>query len=63
MLIQDIDRHLDKQGKKKTDSKKVLSEEYWEYLNVFFKKVSDKLPEHDSLNYHIKLKGDLKKML
>ena len=61
--IQDINKHLNKQGKKETDSKKVLLKKYWNYLNIFLKKVSDKLSEHNSSDYHIKLKKDLKKIL
>ena len=54
---------MNKQGKKETDSRKVLSEEYWKYLDIFLKKASDKLSEYDSSDYHIELKGDLKKTL
>ena len=61
--IWDIDRHLNKQGKEEINPRKVLSEEYWKYLNIFFKKASDKLSEHSPSDYHIELKEDLKKML
>ena len=63
VLIWDINKHLNKQDKEKTDPQKVLLKKYWEYLDIFFKKVSDKLLEHDLSDYHIELKRDLKKML
>ena len=54
---------MNKQDKEETDSRKVLLKKYWKYLNVFLKKASDKLSEHNSLDYHIELERDLKKIL
>ena len=54
---------MNKQDKKKTDSRKVLLKKYWEYLNVFLKKASDKLSEYNPSDYYIELKGDLKETL
>ena len=63
MSIWDINKHLNKQDKKKTDPKKVLLKKYWKYLNIFLKKVSNKLSEYNSSDYYIELKEDSKKML
>ena len=54
---------MNKQGKKKTDFRKVLLKKYWKYLDIFSKKASDKLSEHNPSDYHIELKGDLKEIL
>jgi hypothetical protein len=54
---QDIDIQLSKTEKTSIDSKTVVSLEYHDFLNVFFKQEADKLPSHrDGHDHRIELK-------
>jgi hypothetical protein len=59
---QDIDIQLSKTEKISIDSKTVLSLEYHDFLNVFFKQKANKLSSHrDEHNHRIKLKEEKEK--
>jgi hypothetical protein len=61
--IKDIDQHLNKERKSKIDLRETLLKEYWEYLDVFSKRVSDKLSFYRLCNYYIELEEDPNKVL
>ena len=53
--IKDIKYQLNKTAKALTDPKTVIFKEYYKFLNVFLKKVSDMLSPHSKYNHQIRL--------
>ena len=59
----DIDNQLNKDQKPQTDSRAIISQKYYKQLDVFLKKVFDKLALYRLYNYKIELKDNPQKKL
>ena len=56
--MKDVNEHLKKTEKKKTDLLKVLFEKYHSFAGIFSKAASDILPPHRNIDHRIILKED-----
>ncbi len=58
--MRDIQYQAEKEAKAKTDPKRVVPQEYYDFLVVFSKKDSDTLPLHQKYDHKIYLKKEQK---